>query len=453
MKPKILKTINFVDSAARQEFKIIPEFKPPQEGVPNEVKQIFNKLLQGYIYSGVKYEPLTMLYQGSRGCIQYYSSDPREKRDICSSVANQIENELGLHHTIQKGRAIGGEFYRVKFLEITNVYIEIKTAGAGENRLYIGSSSDPMSKEIFEIIEEYSYNGVVIKKIDLSTYLRDSLIEFKSPSQNYYSPNELFSVYIDLVSEMSSLQEVNRGSLVQLCDNQNRLWLRDPKNLDERSRSPFEMHNVLKLINKFCLPNISVLELLLDEQQGQIICRPRFLPKENSSEKKLSRAFVESMVYKKRNQLDALPIEALEQEIEILDEESCTSRDPEEQRRFREELIDEIGECIISSVRSTAVLEAAHLKPWSICCREGDKTNMFVKENGVLLRSDLHKLYDRGLISFKVNENRIFLQISSSLDQRDRLKLGIVDGLEARLVNPKSRLKFFDYHHQFIFQE
>lgn len=453
MKPKILKTINFVDSAARQEFKIIPDFKPPQDGAPQEVRSIYDRLLKGYVFNSVRYEPLSVRFQSSRACIQYYSSDRREKFDICYSVASHLENELNLDYNINTGRADGGEYFRITFPTITNIYIDIKSAGVGENRLYIGSSSDPTSKEIFEIIKNYSYNGVVIKKIDLSNYLRDSLIEFKSPSQRYYYPNELFSIYVDLISEIRDLNETNRGSLVQIQDSQNRLWLRDPKNSDERSRSRFEMHNVLKLINKFCLPNITVVELLLDEQQGQVICRPRFVPNENASNKRLSQAFVESLVYKKRNQLDSLPVEELQQEIEILDEELCASRDPEEQRRFREELINEIGECIITSVRSIAVLEAAHLKPWSICCREGDKTNMFVKENGVLLRSDLHKLYDRGLISFKVQENRVFLKISSSVDHRDRVKMGIVDGLEARLLNPQSRQVFFEYHYSYIFQE
>ena len=453
MKPKILKTINFVDSAARQEFKLIPEFKPPHEGASSEVKSIYESLLLGYSYGGVNYEPLSVLYQSSRSCIQYYSSDARKKREICYSVAEQIKSQLGFEYNIYKGRNNGGEFYRIKFLSLSNVYIEIKAAGVGENRLYIGSSSDSKSKEIFDIIQEFSFNGILIRKIDLSNYLRDSLIEFKSPSQNYYQPKTLFSIYIDLVSEISNLKEFNKGSLVQLSDTQNRLWLRDPKNNDERSRSRFEMHNVLSLINKFCLPNLTVLEILLDEEQKQVICRPRFVPNKSFLEKKLSKAFVESTIYKKRNQLDALSVEDLMHEIEILDEETCSSRDPEEQRRFREELIDEIGECIITSVRSKEVLEAAHLKPWSVCCREGDKPSMFIKENGVLLRSDLHKLYDRGLISFKVIENRLFLQISSSLDHRDRVKIGIVDGLEARLINPESRKQFFDYHYSFIFQE
>lgn len=453
MKPIILKTINFVDSAARQEFKIIPDFKPPKEGVSREVKLIYQSLLNGYTQQGQKYVPLSVRFQSSRSCIQYYSSDHREKVGVCESVAAQIEKELGLDYKIHKGRNDGGEYYRITFPTVSNTYIEIKNVGVGENRLYIGSSSDPVSKEIFEIIENYSYNGVVIKKIDLSNYLRDSLIEFKSPSQKYYYPNELFSIYIDLISEIRELEEVNRGSLVHITDNQKRLWLRDPKNSDERSRSRFEMHNVLKLINKFCLPNVSVVELLLDEQQEQIICRPRFVPNEKIATKRLSTAFVESMVYKKRNQLESLPVEELQQKIEIFDEEACVSRDPEEQRRFREELINEIGECIITSVRSTAVIEAAHLKPWAICCREGDQANMFIKENGVLLRSDLHKLYDRGLISFIVEDNRVFLKISSSIDHRDRVKIGIIDGLEARLVNPECRKAFFEYHYTYIFQE
>lgn len=453
MKPKILKTINFVDSAARPEFKLIPESKPPAESAGAVVQDIYQELQEGYLFNGIRFSPLSILFQSSRKCIQYYPSDNRSKLEVCNSVAVQLEEALNIPCAVQTGRSSGGNFYKVKIPSLAGLYVEIKSMGAGENRLYIGSSLDSRSREIYDLINECSFNGIVIRKVDLSNYLRDSLLEFRFPSQNYYDTRNLYSLYVELISELKNLSEIERGSFVTSVDSQDRIWLRDPKNSNERERSIFDRHNVLKLINKFCLPNMTKIELLLDESNSQIICRPRFQTPGQRENKRLSKSFLESSVYKNRNALEKLPIEELDIDFQVEQVESCDSRDPEKQREFRDRLLDDIGECIVTSVRSTAVLEAAHIKPWSICCREGDLFNMFNQNNGMLLRSDLHKLYDRGLITFYVDGNRAFLRISSSVDQRDRVRLGIEEGLEVRLLNPKSRDVFFNYHEKYIFQD
>ena len=58
------------------------------------------------------------------------------------------------------------------------------------------------------------------------------------------------------------------------------------------------------------------------------------------------------------------------------------------------------GRCAITRARTPWVLEAAHIVPY-----RGTKTN--VLQNGLLLRADVHTLFDLGLISIEPSERKI----------------------------------------------
>ena len=77
------------------------------------------------------------------------------------------------------------------------------------------------------------------------------------------------------------------------------------------------------------------------------------------------------------------------------------------QPRFRSDLLRAYGgKCSITDCDAEAGLEAAHIVPYL-----GDKTNCLA--NGLLLRADIHTLFDRYLISIDPNTNKII--VSSSL--------------------------------------
>ena len=59
---------------------------------------------------------------------------------------------------------------------------------------------------------------------------------------------------------------------------------------------------------------------------------------------------------------------------------------------FRLKIKSIYGKCAVSGEHSTPVLEAAHIKPYA---QEGSHDI----QNGILLRSDIHKLYDRGYVT------------------------------------------------------
>ena len=61
---------------------------------------------------------------------------------------------------------------------------------------------------------------------------------------------------------------------------------------------------------------------------------------------------------------------------------------------FRVRVLDAYGRaCAVTQEHSLPVLDAAHIKPYS----EGGKHAV---SNGVALRSDLHRLFDRGYVTF-----------------------------------------------------
>jgi hypothetical protein len=81
-----------------------------------------------------------------------------------------------------------------------------------------------------------------------------------------------------------------------------------------------------------------------------------------------------------------------------------------DQTYFRDELIQKYNSCIVSG-SSSITCEACHIIPYSECDDE-DKYNI---NNGLLLRSDLHILFDKKLI--KINPETYCLELDNSILQ------------------------------------
>jgi len=78
------------------------------------------------------------------------------------------------------------------------------------------------------------------------------------------------------------------------------------------------------------------------------------------------------------------------------------------QSEFRKMLIDRYGaQCAISGCRLLSVLEAAHIDPY-----RGDAHNH--SENGLLLRTDLHTLFDLGLLAINPEDWTVHLAPEAS---------------------------------------
>jgi hypothetical protein len=96
---------------------------------------------------------------------------------------------------------------------------------------------------------------------------------------------------------------------------------------------------------------------------------------------------------------------------------------------FRKGLLDAYdGTCAISGCRVADVLEAAHIFRWS---ESGSQTS----SNGLLLRADIHSLFDADLIG--IDPERLLVQLAAPIRESE---YGVFHGAKLRVpADPKSR--------------
>ena len=98
------------------------------------------------------------------------------------------------------------------------------------------------------------------------------------------------------------------------------------------------------------------------------------------------------------------------------------------QKKFRTGLIEIYqSECVISGCKLEEVLQAAHIYPYS-----GEKTNTL--DNGLLLRSDIHDLFDMFLISINPENYKIVINPRLIGSQYERFS-------NKEVKKPSSRIK------------
>lgn len=89
--------------------------------------------------------------------------------------------------------------------------------------------------------------------------------------------------------------------------------------------------------------------------------------------------------------------------------------------------------CAITGTNETSVLEAAHIIPYSVRFADRDKL-----ENGLLLRSDIHKLFDAHLIS--VNPEAKAIEVSERIESPDYLQF------RGKIVSDDVSRKSLEFH-------
>ena len=105
---------------------------------------------------------------------------------------------------------------------------------------------------------------------------------------------------------------------------------------------------------------------------------------------------------------------------------------------FKDEILKRMSCCLITG--STDILEAAHIKPWSLSNDE-EKIDGF---NGILLTPNCHKLFDQGLIAFNQEGS---LLTSKKLKKTSFEKLVVVDKkINKKSILNKKTLKYLEWH-------
>lgn len=104
--------------------------------------------------------------------------------------------------------------------------------------------------------------------------------------------------------------------------------------------------------------------------------------------------------------------------------------------------------CAISGERTLPVLEAAHIKPYSLVQRHEIS-------NGLLMRSDLHRLFDEGYMTLNPADRRIVVskRIKQEFDNgRDYYKLEGMPVREPREVWARPTTENLEFHASQVFR-
>lgn len=110
-----------------------------------------------------------------------------------------------------------------------------------------------------------------------------------------------------------------------------------------------------------------------------------------------------------------------------------------DQRAFRKRVIDYWQACSVTGCTEHALLEAAHIKPFS---EYGSESPILDEFNGLLLTPNLHKCFDQGLISFD-DDGKILM--ADNLTNGDMNALNIYGDM--KLSKVESRHKgYLAYH-------
>lgn len=107
------------------------------------------------------------------------------------------------------------------------------------------------------------------------------------------------------------------------------------------------------------------------------------------------------------------------------------------QGSFRAAMLERYGgECCITGCTVDTLLEAAHIIPY-----RGDQTNDVT--NGLLLRVDLHRLFDAHLVT--INPRSLTVEVASSLNDAG---YQAYNGKHLFELSPKPRILFLEAHYQ-----
>jgi HNH endonuclease len=99
------------------------------------------------------------------------------------------------------------------------------------------------------------------------------------------------------------------------------------------------------------------------------------------------------------------------------------------------------GRCAVTGCSVEPVLEACHLKPWKISTRD----EQLDPDNGLCLVANLHRLYDRGLITF---DDEGLVRVSKRLSQEDRMSLRLEGRAQIRIPLTAKQKAFLKLHRE-----
>jgi len=108
-------------------------------------------------------------------------------------------------------------------------------------------------------------------------------------------------------------------------------------------------------------------------------------------------------------------------------------------------------QCPFTKITEVELLIASHIKPYSICIKEGREDQALDYLNGLALTPTYDKLFDQGYITFKDNGDLVCGTLLSSYTWE---RLSINPNAKNNLrIYPEDRQEYLDYHRKNVFQD
>ncbi len=117
------------------------------------------------------------------------------------------------------------------------------------------------------------------------------------------------------------------------------------------------------------------------------------------------------------------------------------------QHIFRKEICERDQKCMLCNITVPSVLEAAHIKPYKVCANDIER---YDEDNGILLCSNHHKMFDRCLITFDKNWEVIY---SRSLEHEHKLEIvkTLSEDYKLNFKKMKTANQYLTFHNEKIF--
>lgn len=290
------------------------------------------------------------------------------------------------------------------------------TTGHGEAKLYVGTQQ---KKDFDNFFTDFSGRGLFLRK-DFADYLDDAKFEYEQQEQKYRQDiSENWEEYHKELQNRSDREFFSIGRAVP--QDKTRYYIKSDDDTFDYFRS-------------IMLPIISYVSILkLKNADGNIIFlfRPSLSYSFNPYYHPAKEREVEKEIEKKR-----LPAQEKEQLVKARIGQGI----------YRQKLLEESSECVITRVNDERILIASHIKPWSI----SDDYEKIDHNNGLILTPTYDKLFDQGFISF---ENDGSILISPYISPLNIKKLSLAQDKKFILPQSKKRNEYLAYHRKNIFKK
>ena len=285
------------------------------------------------------------------------------------------------------------------------------TTGMGEKRIYVGHD-EQLLDEFFDLKHIESF--LILKK-DIQKYLVEAKEEYFSPTQDY--KEDIKEFYNDNVSYVDAIEEdIIHLHFTKKYDNQNRYYLNFAK--DGYSSKKWDY------FRKVALPRVTKLNFVkvrnVNDGKLYIYIKPSFFIDQRDREE---RQVVEDLLAGNR---------------------SAVANYRRQQVQYRRSLLDIMPACVITKVTEDRILEACHIKPYSVC----SETEKYDVNNGLVMTPTFHKQFDMGFISFQDNGTII---ISPFLSNMNKQRLDLADNKQYRI--PRDCSEYLAYHRANVYNQ